>query len=198
MILCVVDATTAAFDTSVALKLIRKAGKLSNTIVAMTKSDLVYQEEEYVPKIFDRVLGQSSDNEHLRQLAGCVAVANLHDRSDISQTDGDAAERQIFNRMLHDPAEAFASPEIQHRLKNNITVMQLIVQLDRMFHSYIVQHWRPAALHKVEAKHRIKRGFLNILGPPVEELTADGALNAVLSQVNFYINCLHGLRKCFA
>ena len=196
--MCVVDATTAAFDTSVALKLIRKAGKLSNTIVAMTKSDLVSQEEEYVPKIFDRILGQSSDNEHLRQLAGCVAVANLHDRSDISQTDGDTAERQIFNRMLHDPAEAFAPPEIQHRLKNNMTVMQLNVQLDQMFHSYNVQHWRPAALDKVDALNGIARCSLYALGPPVEELTADGVLSTVLSQVCFCIICVHSLRKVFA
>ena len=196
--MCVVDATTAAFDTSAALKLIRKAGKLSNTIVAMTKSDLVSQEEEYVPKIFDRVLGQSSDNEHLRQLAGCVAVANLHDRSDISQTDGDTAERQIFNRMLLDPAEAFASPEIQHRLKINMTVMQLIVQLDRMFHSYIVQHWRPAVLDKVDALNGIAHCSLYVLGPPVEELTADGVLSTVLSQVCFCIICVHSLRKGFA
>lgn len=183
LVLCVVDATTAAFDTSVALKLIRRAGKLSNTIVAMTKSDLVTEEDEYVPKIFDRILGESSDSEHLRKLAGCVAVANRQQRSNVSLADADAAERKVFSRTLHNPAEAFAPPAVQQQLQESMTITQLIVQLDRMFHSYIVQHWKPAALEKLGVLISTSQEHLQQLGPPVEELTADGKMAVVWSKV---------------
>lgn len=183
LVLCVVEATTAAFDTSVALKLVRQANKLSNTIVALTKSDLVNDEEEYVPKIFDRILGESSDNDHLRELAGCVAVANRQQRNDKPFTEADAAERQVFSAMLQDPAEAFAAPARQRRLKDNMTVRQLIVQLDRMFHSYIVEHWKPAALLRLAQVANAARGDLSSLGPPVEQLIAEEVMQAVLQQV---------------
>ena len=38
LVLCVLDATTTAFDSSFALKLVRDSGKLGNTIIALTKS----------------------------------------------------------------------------------------------------------------------------------------------------------------
>ena len=41
LVLCVVDATIPSLDSSTALAMIRAADKLSNTILALTKSDLV-------------------------------------------------------------------------------------------------------------------------------------------------------------
>ena len=185
LVLCVLDATTSAFDNSIALKLIRAAGKLENTIVAMTKADLVTQEEEYVPKIFDRILGESSDNEHLQGLAGCVAVANRPAAAscDSSLADADMNERQVFARMLHDPAEAFASPGIQRRLRDNMTVQHLILQLDRMFHGYITQHWKSAALARIDSLIADNSSQLESLGMPVEQLTAVEVINTVMKQV---------------
>ena len=184
LVLCVVEATTAAFDSSVALKLIREAGKLSNTILAMTKSDLVSTEEEYVPKIFDRILGESSDNQHLQELAGCVAIANRTDSSVYSSAGADAAEREVFAKMLHNPAEAFSAPEVQRQLRQNMTIKQLIVQLDRMFHRYIVEEWKPAALEKVETLQQAALASLESLGPPVEDLDANDVFHIVLEHVS--------------
>ncbi len=41
LVLCVVDATIPSLDSSTALAMIRAADKLPNTILALTKSDLV-------------------------------------------------------------------------------------------------------------------------------------------------------------
>ena len=41
LVLCVVDATTPSLDGSTALAMVRDARKLPNTILALTKSDLV-------------------------------------------------------------------------------------------------------------------------------------------------------------
>ena len=166
------------------MKLIRESGKLSNTIIAMTKSDLLEDKEhQYVPKIFDRILGQSSDNKHLQGLAGCVAVANCQELKDTPLAEADAVERQLFANMVRDPAEAFAAPAVQQRLKDNMTVKQLIVQLDHMFHSYIVQHWKPAALDRIADLIDAAHKDLELLGPPVEELTTHGIMQGVMNKV---------------
>lgn len=54
LVLCVVDATTAAdLERSAALKEIAAAGKMSNTILALTKCDEVQDVDSILDKIFD-------------------------------------------------------------------------------------------------------------------------------------------------
>lgn len=51
----------------------------------------------------------------------------------------------------------FAPPEIQRQLRSSMTVQYLILQLDQMFHGYILQHWKSAALTRIDgliAKNR--------------------------------------------
>lgn len=45
LVLCVVDATLPALDSSVALKMVRDANKLPQTLLALTKADLVQDED---------------------------------------------------------------------------------------------------------------------------------------------------------
>ena len=151
----------------------------------MTKSDLVSQEEEYVPKIFDRILGQSNDNEHLQDLAGCVAVANRPAAANVDTllADADARENQVFARMLHNPADAFASSDTQRRLRDNMTVQHLILQLDRMFHDYIILHWKSAALARIDNLRADSSSQLSSLGPRAGNLTAADVFDKVKIQV---------------
>lgn len=120
LVLCVVDATTPALDSSLALMMIREAGKLHQTILALTKSDLVTSEIGQVENIFDRILRQSADSKHLKGLAGCVAVANRDCMDRLSLAQADSEERHIFEAMLKDPADAFAPKEVQEELQQNM------------------------------------------------------------------------------
>ena len=191
LVLCVLDATTTAFDSSVALKLVRDSGKLGNTIIALTKSDLLKdQEYQYVPKIFDRILGQSSDNQHLHGLAGCVAVANCQEFSDVSLAEANAAERLLFDSMMEDPAPDFADRKVELQLRANTTVQRLIVQLDSMFHSYIVQRWKPAALERIADMLNAAHSNLGMLGKPVEDLTPASIIQYVMEQVCWCLCCV--------
>ena len=126
--------------------MVRAANKLPNTILALTKSDLVRSEFEIVERIFDRVLGTSSEHQHLVGLAGCVAVANRNHTDHLSLVEADVEERCCFQAMLDDPAEAYAPMEVQQKLRDNMTIKKLILKLDSLFHNFIVQRWKPAAL----------------------------------------------------
>lgn len=146
LVLCVVDATIPSLDSSQALGMVRAANKLPNTILALTKSDLVRSEFEIVERIFDRVLGTSSEHQHLIGLAGCVAVANRNHTDHLSLVEADVEERCCFQAMLDDPAEAYAPVEVQQKLRDSMTIKKLILKLDSLFHNFIVQRWKPAAL----------------------------------------------------
>ena len=148
LVLCVVDATLPSLTDSTALKMVRSSNKLNNTILALTKSDLVRTEPEVV-KLFDRILGEVSaaaDNRLLEGLAGCVAVANRNHTDHVSLVEAELEEPTIFANLLADPAPFYATPENKQRLQQNMTIGQVIVQLDKLFHRFIVERWRPAAL----------------------------------------------------
>ena len=186
LVLCAVDATIPAFDGSLALQMLRDTGKLSQTIIALTKSDLVTDEKAIVEQIFERVLRQSSDLEHLEGIVGCVAVANRDDRDLMTLVESDAAERRVFADMLREPAPAYEPAGVQEKLRNTHTKQQLLSQLDVMFHNHIVQHWKPRALNKLKQLASQAELDLWMLGTPVAELRKDAVMEAVLSQVGHH------------
>lgn len=189
LVLCVVDATIPSLDSSTALAMIRAADKLPNTILALTKSDLVRSEIEIVERIFDRVLGSSSDNQHLVGLAGCVAVANRNHLDHVSLVEADVEERCYFQAMLDDPAEAYAPVEVQQKLRDNMTIKKLIVKLDSLFHNFIVMRWKPAALTFLSPLQEQAQDEIQKLGPSVDAMSNDGVMEAVLGQVDFEAIC---------
>jgi len=190
LVLCVVDATTPALDSTVALEMVRDAGKLSHTILALTKSDLVNTRQQIPKQIFDRVLGTSNDMLHLPGLAGCVAVTNRYHKDGQSLNEADRKEAVMFGKMLHEPGPAYTATEVQDKLREHLGVSQLINKLDDLFGNFIVQRWTPVALEVLrdltdQAKHSLK-----VLGPPVEDLTKEQVLQAVIGQVRTYITAM--------
>ncbi|KAL3153068.1 hypothetical protein ABBQ38_012088 [Trebouxia sp. C0009 RCD-2024] len=189
LVLCVVDATIPSLDSSTALGMVRAANKLPNTILALTKSDLVRSEVEITERIFDRVLGTSSEHQHLAGLAGCVAVANRNHTDHLSLVDADVEEQCCFKAMLVDPAPLYAPAELQRQLRDNMTIKRLILKLDSLFHNFIVARWKPAALAflaplKDQAQDEIQR-----LGPSVEALSKDGVMDTILTKVDYDLLC---------
>ena len=70
----VVNATSPALGSTA----VREAKKLSRTILVLSQSKLVRSEQQIQERIFDRLLRQSRDCQHLEGLADCVAVASCH------------------------------------------------------------------------------------------------------------------------
>ena len=104
------------------------------------------EEVEIVERIFDQVLGTFPEIQHLEGLSGCVAVANRNHRDHVNLVEADVAERCHFKTILEDPAELYASDEVQRVLRDNMTIKKLILKLDSLFHNFIVTHWKPSAI----------------------------------------------------
>ena len=163
--------------------MIRNAGTLSHTILALTKSDLVMTRGQVANKIFKRVLGTSSDMEHLPGLAGCVAVTSRYHRDGQSLQEADRKEHSIFGKMLSDPAEGYGSAEVQEKLKDHLEGSQLINTLDDLYGNFIVNRWKPVALQQLRSLTVQTEHKLCSLGLPVDQLTAESILQEVADQV---------------
>ena len=106
--------------------MVRDSAKLPSTILALTKADLIRDEESIVEHIFEQVLNRSKEIAELPSLAGCVAVVNRLHQDKVSLVDAEAAEEAVFNELFEDPAEAYAPKTVQQQLRQNTTTAQLI------------------------------------------------------------------------
>jgi len=150
LVLCVVDATIPSLDSSIAVKLVRHSAKLPSTILALTKADLIRDEESIVEHIFERVLKRSKEIAELPSLAGCVAVVSRLHQDKVSLVEAEAAEEAVFNELFEDPAEAYAPKTVQQQLRQNTTTAQLIAKLDHLFSAHIKQSWMPSVLQSIQ------------------------------------------------
>ena len=183
LVLCVVDATIPSLDSSVAIKAVRDADKLPRTILALTKADLIQDEESIVEQIFERVLGNSAELKDLAGLAGCVAVVNRVSQDNMTLLEAASAEQDNFSKLFADPAEAYAPPEVQKQLRSNTTTSQLIAQLDSLFHQHIVESWTPSALSSIQYKLSKMQRKIERLGPAPESLDPTTVLKVLVAQV---------------
>lgn len=183
LVLCVVDATIPSLDSSMAIKAVRDADKLPRTILALTKADLIQDEESIVEQIFERVLGNSAETKDLAGLAGCVAVVNRVSQDNMTLLEAASAEQAIFSKLFADPAEAYALPEVQTQLRSNTTTSQLIAQLDSLFHQHIVESWTPSALSSIQYKLSKMQRKIERLGPAPEILDPTTVLKVLVAQV---------------
>ena len=104
LVLCVIDVTTGTLTADPALRLVHDAKQLQNTVLALTKADLIRSDNDtQIVKFLGRVLRDASedqDNLLLSGLAGCVAVVNRDHSDQLSLVEAEQAERRVFASML--------------------------------------------------------------------------------------------------
>lgn len=184
LVLCVVDATIPALDSSVALKMVRDADKLPQTILALTKADLIQDEESIVEHIFERVLSKSKETQDLGGLAGCVAVVNRLHQDKLSLLEAEQAEAAVFNALFEEPAEAYAPMIVQQQLRSNTTTAQLIAKLNKLFSDHIVQSWMPSVSVSIQEAIVAVQDQLVQLGPDPKGLDVVQVIKAAAKQAS--------------
>ena len=184
LVLCVVDATIPALDSSIALKMVRDAEKLPQTILALTKADLIQDEESIVEHIFERVLGRSQETQDLKGLAGCVAVINRLHHDKISLLEAEEAEAEVFNAVFEEPADAYAPMSVQQQLRANTTTAQLIVKLNKLFSDHIMDIWIPSTSVSIQEAIAAVQDDLLQLGTDPKDLDSTQVIKAAAKKAS--------------
>ena len=122
----------------------------------------------------------------LAGLVGCVAIANRKtDGCTLSLQDFDTLERGIFRTMITRASSHCPSmpDEFKAQLADHMTIQQLNLKLDQMYRNFIVQHWKPRALERMEPKVFDTQAQLTELGPNVGSLAIPDVLQHLTEQV---------------
>ena len=176
LVLCVVEGTDAVLDKGNALKVVIDANKLGSTILALTKSDKVHEDdvEDY---IFRRILLKSGTTPaHLEGLKGCVAVVNRkHQDNALTLEEAADKELQVFAKMLHAAEGEYKAAAMQRQLGGSMTSKQLMVMLNKMYHAHIKGKWIDETLTLIAAEASKVKGSLQQLGPEALDIRAEMA-----------------------
>ena len=179
LVLCVMEGTDAVLDKGNALKVVIDANKLGSTILALTKSDKVHEDdtEDY---IFKRILLEPGSTPALLEgLKGCVAVVNRkHQDSALTLEQAADKELQVFAQMLHEAEGDYKAAAMQRRLGKRMTSKQLVVMLNKMYHAHITSKWVDETLTLIADEASKVKGSLQELGP---EALSIGAQMATLN-----------------
>lgn len=185
LVLCVLAATDAALDQGTALKLVIDANKLDSTVVALTKSDWVH-EDNIEDHIFKRILRCSETSPaQLKGLKGCVAVVN-RTQKDSALTLEQAADKEFsfFAKMLHEAEGKYKEAAVQHQLSAGMTSKQLMVMLNEMYHAHITGKWVEATLATISREQGKIKKSLDDLGGAPETLRKDDVMASLSRKVS--------------
>ena len=186
LVLCVIPATDDTLDKGSAFRLISAADKLRSTILALTKSDKVH-EDDIEDQIFKRILQKRETSQwELGGLQGCVAVMNRKQQdSHVSLEDAAVKERDLFAKMLAQAPEAYQTEAMQQELRNSMTSEQLMVALDKMYHKRIVSVWRDEVKAKIQLAQQQAIEDEQKLGSNPATLNHTDVMQELYAQVRF-------------
>jgi len=135
LIICVVPATSTRLTSNQALGMVIDSNKCNDCIIALTMVDKL-QDYEFEEKLLNRILNKSDElnNINIEKIIGVISNNNIN-------------EINWFNNNIIRYIE-----DNNNKLKviENLSLNQLLIQLDIKYHNYIKNNWKQKALIQID------------------------------------------------
>lgn len=168
IVICVVPATTTRLTACQSIALITEMKMEHNCILALTMADRL-QPENIEELLIKRILQTSDEIEGL-EFAGYIAVVNRLHSNVHSLEENDNVEDLWFknNILKHMPLEYL---QYKEQIRNNVTITNLISNMDKLYNKFIHQDWKPRILKGIDEKINKLEITYAILGKENENVT---------------------------
>jgi len=127
LVICVIPASVTRLTSSQALGLVINANKCKECIIALTMIDLLHQ-DDYTELLYARLL---KNNDELKNIPIHKIIGVINKNID--------EDKWIDNNIV-----------ITDNIKNNMTLERLLIQLNNLYHNYIINNWKHYALNQIE------------------------------------------------
>ncbi len=181
LILSVEQADFASLGSSPAVGRVNIAGRANQAILVLTKADLV--DTTKLQQLWERVSRQTAGSLVYRDFFGCIAVISSSHHAQVALLDAapHEVENKTFERVVFSRNPRM--PQLMHllpsRLKLNLTIPNLIIQVEGMYRRYIIDHWQEDAQALLKPKVAAAKSALDGLGLPVDKLTVPDVVHAI-------------------
>ena len=154
IVLCVVPATITRLTSCQSIALIKEMGMEENSILALTMADRV--QPINIPELLINRLLNTTDELNNLNFSGCVAVVNRTHDDKFSLEENDRNEINWFQENIMSGIPESYRKESQI-IFDNITINNLIKQLDKLYSKYIEKEWKPTVIQRItDKKNKIK------------------------------------------
>jgi hypothetical protein len=158
--ICVIPATTPRITSYVPLGIIKKFNKEASTLICLTMCDRL--QEENIEELLIKRITNNTDEYESNDYAGCVAIINRSHKNTISLSESDNTENKWFtHNIVNNIPKNFPSKD---KILNNITLTNLIQNLDIVYNNFVKTKWIPNTLTKLNNDKTILQNELKILG----------------------------------
>lgn len=161
IVLCVCPAQTPRMTSYNPIALIKKYGLESKTILALTMCDRV--QPIHIYDLIVRRITMETDEIEPNKFAGCVGIINrTHDDSENLESS-DVAENTWFEEnIINDIPDDFDEDKTM-KIHNNLTIGNLIKNLDKLYCDVIRKDWIPQTLDDLNTQQtEIEEQIVNI------------------------------------
>ncbi len=187
LVICVVPAAIDRLGTVRSIAKVLQHHCENRTILVLTKPDEMSNDDRLLrERVLDRVTMRAREMQALG-FAACVAIKNRQHDEEVTPAEAQANEEVWMRTRLagvnvsmvddrgavHDAAQEYAT---------RLGVPALLREMDRLYHRFIVNDWKPRAVAVLTAEITARTADLNGLGPAVETFADIKA--AVLEQTN--------------
>lgn len=182
IVLCVVPATTTRLTSCQSIALIKEMQMEHNSILALTMADRVHS-ANIGDLLINRLLKTSDELLNLN-FCGYVAIVNRIHTDEYNLEENDDHEISWFNTHILDNIPQNYIYEY-NMISQNVTINNLIKQLDKLYSQYIEKEWKTHIINKITSnmgqlhieKHmlgnhinNLKYSDLNIVGILLEQI----------------------------
>jgi|LakMenEpi03Aug12_release.lakeMendotaPanAssembly.Ray.scaffolds.fasta_scaffold11994_3 hypothetical protein len=147
IIICVVPATSTRLTSNQALGMVIDSNKCNDCIIALTMVDKL-QDYEIEDKLLNRILNKTDElnNINIEKIIGVISNNNIN-------------EIEWFNNNIIRYIEDNNKPKVIE----NLTLNQLLIQLDIKYHNYIKNNWKQKALEQIDkCINKLNQDYLNL------------------------------------
>jgi GTP-binding protein EngB required for normal cell division len=189
IILCVVPATTTRLTSCQSIALITEMGMQDKCILALTMADRL-QMENIEELLIKRIIRVSDEIKGLN-FAGYVSIVNRLHSDCSSLEENDINEKKWFDENILNciPDEY---KDFENIIKENITVSNLLKQIDALYSKYINENWKPKVKNEIENKiSELEFEYFDLGDPVTQEMVV--SINKMLTE---FINNIYYNREC--
>jgi GTP-binding protein EngB required for normal cell division len=166
IVLCVVPCTTTRLTSCQSIALIKEAKMEHNTILALTMTDRL-QQENFDELLINRIINNTDELNGIK-FANCIAVINRSNSDKYSLEESDKLEKDWFDKNIYqcipDEDEKFREKIIQ-----NTTISNLLKNMDNLYNHFIKNEWIPRMICEMHLKEEIIKKELKTLEPVITE-----------------------------
>lgn len=190
IVLCVVPATTTRLTSCQSIALITEAKMEHNSILALTMADRL-QSENIEELLIKRITGQSDELKKIN-LSGIVSVVNRTHANTKTLVENDTNELAWFkDNILNFIPEEFEKTGDADKIRANVTVANLIGQMDKLYNKFIHVEWKPNIIKDMAKNIASLKEEYKAIGD--ENLTVEAVTKDILTSMKYDIEIMDGL-----